>query len=129
MYNYARFDASRFLTMLRHANVTSLCAPPTVWRMLIQSDLGPKPAGLREVLGAGEPLNPDVIAQVQRAWGLTIRDGFGQTETTLQIGNTPGQPVKPHVVITSAPNIPPGEYPLGKISGMGGSQQAGLPTW
>ncbi len=47
------------------------------------------------MVGAGEPLNPEVIEQVRRAWGLTIRDGFGQTETTVQIGNPPGQPVKP----------------------------------
>ena len=46
-------------------------------------------------LSAGEPLNPEVIEQVQKAWGLTIRDGYGQTETTAQIGNSPGQPVKP----------------------------------
>ena len=50
---------------------------------------------LREVVGAGEPLNPEVIEQVREAWGLTLRDGFGQTETTLQIGNSPGQPLKP----------------------------------
>jgi acetyl-CoA synthetase len=50
---------------------------------------------LREAVGAGEPLNPEVIAQVQRAWGITIRDGYGQTETTAQVGNPPGQPVKP----------------------------------
>jgi acetyl-CoA synthetase len=95
VYNYSRFDADRFLTMLRHADVTSLCAPPTVWRMLIQADLGPTPAALREAVGAGEPLNPEVIAHVQKCWGLTIRDGFGQTETTALIGNTPGSPVKP----------------------------------
>ena len=95
VYNYARFDAERFLTMLRQADVTSLCAPPTVWRMLIQADLGPRPAALREAVGAGEPLNPEVIANVQKRWGLTIRDGFGQTETTALIGNTPGSPVKP----------------------------------
>ena len=59
---------------------------------------GPRAASdrpLREVIGAGEPLNPEVIEQVQRAWGITLRDGFGQTETTAQIGNPPGQPVKP----------------------------------
>jgi acetyl-CoA synthetase len=95
VYNYVRFDADRFLTMLRHADVTSLCVPPTVWRMLIQADLGPTPAALREVVGAGEPLNPEVIAHVQKCWGLTIRDGFGQTETTALIGNAPGSPVKP----------------------------------
>jgi acetyl-CoA synthetase len=49
---------------------------------------------LREVCGAGEPLNPEVIEQVQSAWGLTIRDGYGQTETTALAGNSPGQPVK-----------------------------------
>ncbi|MGO8962543.1 AMP-binding protein [Mycobacterium sp.] len=95
VYNYRRFDASRFLTMLRQAAVTSLCAPPTVWRMLIQADLGARPPMLREAVGAGEPLNPEVIEHVQKHWGLTIRDGFGQTETTALIGNTPGSPVKP----------------------------------
>jgi acetyl-CoA synthetase len=95
VYNYSRFDASRFLAMLRKADVTSLCAPPTVWRMLIQAKLGAKPPMLREVVGAGEPLNPEVIAHVEKHWGLTIRDGFGQTETTALIGNTPGSPVKP----------------------------------
>jgi acetyl-CoA synthetase len=94
-YNYSRFDAGRFLLMLADADVTSLCAPPTVWRMLIQADLGEKPPTLREVVSAGEPLNPEVIAHLQKRWGLTIRDGFGQTETTALIGNTPGAPIKP----------------------------------
>ena len=95
VYNYRRFDAAGLLHQLDRAGVNTFCAPPTVWRMLIQSDLGAKPQGLREILGAGEPLNPDVISRVADAWGLTIRDGFGQTETTLLVGNTPGQPVKP----------------------------------
>lgn len=94
-YNYTRFDAARFLRLLDHLDVTTLCAPPTVWRMLIQANLGDKPAKLREALGAGEPLNPEVITQVAERWGITIRDGFGQTETTALIGNTPGAPVKP----------------------------------
>ncbi len=106
VYNYARFDAAALLSQLRRAGVNTFCAPPTVWRLLIQSDLGPKPEGLREILGAGEPLNPDVIAQVERAWGLTIRDGFGQTETTLQVGNTPGQPVKPGSMGRPMPGVP-----------------------
>jgi acetyl-CoA synthetase len=81
--------------LVKH-RVTTLCAPPTVWRMLIQSpDLAATTTSLRELCGAGEPLNPEVIEQVRRAWGITIRDGFGQTETTAQIGNTPGQAVKP----------------------------------
>jgi acetyl-CoA synthetase len=96
VYNYERFDAEAMLDTLRDAKVTTFCAPPTVWRMLIQQDLAGWRDGLslRELVGAGEPLNPEVIETVQRAWGLTIRDGFGQTETTLQVGNPPGQPVK-----------------------------------
>jgi acetyl-CoA synthetase len=93
--NAARFSARRLLDTLTQCAVTSLCAPPTVWRMVIQEDLQAWRPPLREVLSAGEPLNPEVIEQVRRAWGLTIRDGYGQTETTAQIGNTPGQPVKP----------------------------------
>jgi acetyl-CoA synthetase len=106
VYNYTRFDAVALLNQLRRAGVNTFCAPPTVWRILIQSDLGAKPEGLHEVLGAGEPLNPDVIARVERAWGLTIRDGFGQTETTLQVGNTPGQPVKPGSMGRPMPGVP-----------------------
>jgi acetyl-CoA synthetase len=94
VFNYARFDAAALLGVMQRCEVSTFCAPPTVWRMLIQQDLSQHRLGLREVVGAGEPLNPEVIEQVQRAWGLTIRDGFGQTETTAQIGNTPGQPVK-----------------------------------
>lgn len=106
VYNYRRFDAAALLHQLDRAGVNTFCAPPTVWRMLIQSDLGAKPAGLREILGAGEPLNPDVIAQVEKAWGLTIRDGFGQTETTLQVGNTPGAPVKAGSMGRPMPGVP-----------------------
>jgi acetyl-CoA synthetase len=92
--NAARFSARRLLDTLTRCSVTSLCAPPTVWRMVIQEDLSAWQPPLREVLSAGEPLNPEVIEQVRRAWGLTIRDGYGQTETTAQIGNTSDQPVK-----------------------------------
>eukprot|EP01034_Spumella_vulgaris_P002289 gene2289-2977_t len=63
--------------------------------MLIQEDLKSCKTSLREVLAAGEPLNPEVIEQVEKAWGLTIRDFYGQTETTTQVGNPPGQPIKP----------------------------------
>jgi acetyl-CoA synthetase len=63
------------------SGVSTFCAPPTVWRMLIQEDLGASRVPLREVVAAGEPLNPEVIEQVRRAWGLTVRDGYGQTET------------------------------------------------
>jgi acetyl-CoA synthetase len=94
-YQFQRFNAAALLDQLVRCRVTTFCAPPTVWRMLIQEDLRRWPVTLREVVGAGEPLNPEVIDQVQAAWGLTIRDGFGQTETTAQIGNPPGLPLKP----------------------------------
>jgi acetyl-CoA synthetase len=106
VYNYTRFDAPSLLRVLRNHHVTSLCAPPTVWRMLINADLSGGPGDLREVIGAGEPLNPEVIAQVQRAWGLTIRDGYGQTEMTAAIGNTPGARVKPGSMGRPLPGIP-----------------------
>ncbi|MGW6356368.1 AMP-binding protein [Streptomyces sp. NPDC055092] len=95
IYNYSRFDAGAMLAQLERCGVTSFCAPPTVWRMLIQADLGSLRTPPTKVVGAGEPLNPEVIDRVHRAWGVQIRDGFGQTETTVQIGNSPGQQVKP----------------------------------
>jgi acetyl-CoA synthetase len=95
IYNYSRFDAERLLWVLSTYGVTTFCAPPTVWRMLIQADLSAVAVSPRECVSAGEPLNPEVIERVEHAWGLTIRDGFGQTETTAQIGNSPGQPIKP----------------------------------
>jgi acetyl-CoA synthetase len=94
-YDYSRFNAKAVLTMLARKPITTLCAPPTVWRMLVQEKLGDYPVSLREAVSAGEPLNPEVIERVQAAWGLTIRDGFGQTETTAVAGNSPGQAVKP----------------------------------
>lgn len=63
--------------------------------MLIKEDLAAWKPALRELVGAGEPLNPEVIGQVERAWGIRIRDGFGQSESSCQIGNSPGQPIKP----------------------------------
>lgn len=94
VYNYSRFDARRMLDTIARHRVDTLCAPPTVWRMLVGEDLAAFPVRLREAVSAGEPLNPEVIDRVRRAWGIVIRDGYGQTETTAQIGNPPGQPVK-----------------------------------
>jgi acetyl-CoA synthetase len=93
-FNYRKFQSPRILDALVKYNITTLCAPPTVWRMLVQEPLENYHVSLREVTSAGEPLNPEVIEQVKAAWGLTIRDGFGQTETTALIGNPPGQPIK-----------------------------------
>ena len=94
IYNYERFDAKALMEQMDRESVTSFCAPPTVWRMLIQADLTLLKNPPTKVVSAGEPLNAEVIDQVQRAWGQTIRDGFGQTESTVQIANTPGQPIK-----------------------------------
>ena len=106
VYNYQRFDPAALLAQLRERRVTTFCAPPTVWRMLIKADLADRPGSLREALSAGEPLNPEVIEQVRRAWGLTIRDGFGQTETTAQVGNSPGTEVKPGSMGRPLPGVP-----------------------
>ncbi|AGK50375.1 AMP-binding enzyme family protein [Burkholderia thailandensis MSMB121] len=94
-FNYARFEPKVVLDALVRYQVTTMCAPPTVWRMLVQQPLAAFPVKLREIVGAGEPLNPEIIERVKKAWGVTIRDGYGQTETTCLIGNSPGQPVVP----------------------------------
>ena len=104
--DYARFDPDTLVTRLRDERVTTFCAPPTVWRMLIKSDLSGGPGTLRELVSAGEPLNPEVIAQVRQKWGLTIRDGYGQTETTASVGNPPGAAVKPGSMGRPLPGVP-----------------------
>jgi len=90
-----RFDPRETLDILVKHEVTVFCAPPTVWRMLIQHDLAQWKVKLREANSAGEPLNPEVIERVLGAWGLTVRDSYGQTETTMMIGNSPGQRIIP----------------------------------
>ena len=92
--NQKRFNARGLLDTIVRCGVTTFCAPPTVWRMLIQEDLAAWKVSVKELIGAGEPLNPEVIDRVKSAWGITIRDGYGQTETTALVGNTPGQQVK-----------------------------------
>lgn len=142
VYNYTRFRAPEVLRQIVEHGVTTMCAPPTVWRILIQEDLGRWPVKLREIVGAGEPLNPEVIEQVRAAWGLTIRDGFGQSETTCQIGNAPGQPVKigsmgrplpGYLVILLGPDGQPGDEgelcldltdrPVGLMAGYDGDEE------
>lgn len=93
--DYSRFSARAVLDALHAYPVSSFCAPPTVWRMLVQEPLGPRPPHLRELASAGEPLNPEVTAHIRQAWGIGIREGYGQTETTAVIGTPPGLAVKP----------------------------------
>jgi len=95
VHNYSRFVPRRTLEVLETHEITTMCAPPTVWRMLILEDLTRHKVRVREALSAGEPLNPEVIEKVRQGWGTTIRDGYGQTETTAQVGNSPGQLIKP----------------------------------
>ena len=104
--HYERFDARSVLDQMARCGVTSFCAPPTVWRLLIQQNLASWRMSLREAASAGEPLNPEVIACVREAWGITVRDGFGQTETTAQIANPPGLPIKPGAMGRPLPGCP-----------------------
>jgi len=104
--HYERFDAGMVLQQMSRCGVTTFCAPPTVWRLLIQQDLKSWRLNLREASSAGEPLNPEVIECVRDAWGITVRDGFGQTETTAQVGNPPGLPIKPGSMGLPLPGCP-----------------------
>jgi acetyl-CoA synthetase len=132
--NQPRFDAKGLLATIGRCRVTTLCAPPTVWRLFIQEKLATFKVSLREVCGAGEPLNPEVIDQVRMAWGLTIRDGYGQTETTALAGNSPGQKVKIgsmgrplpgySVEITDSDGHPTNEGEVSLV--LGGERPAGL---
>ena len=84
------FDAKKTLELLAHYPITTLCGAPTVYRMVVLQDLSRyKFPHLRHCVGAGEPLNPEVIETWKRATGLVIRDGYGQTETVLVCGNHP----------------------------------------
>lgn len=103
VHNYARFDAKKTLGEVVRCGVTTLCAPPTVWRMFVLEDLAAYKVKIRDLAGAGEPLNPEIIERVRSAWGVTIRDGFGQTENVCLLGNFPGEKVKPGAVGKPSP--------------------------
>jgi acetyl-CoA synthetase len=103
VHNYARFSARSTLKQVERCGVTTLCAPPTVWRSCVLEDLSAYKLEVRDLVGAGEPLNPEVIEKVRRAWGISIRDGFGQTENVCLLGNFPGQPIKPGAVGKPSP--------------------------
>lgn len=94
VYNWLRFNAKTMLDVIVRHGVTTMCASPTVWRQLLNENLANYPVQLREVVSSGEPLDPEIVQHVEKRWGLTIRDGYGQTETTALIGNTPGAKIK-----------------------------------
>jgi acetyl-CoA synthetase len=103
IHNYARFDAKKTLGEVARCGVSTMCAPPTVWRMCVLEDLKSFPVKLRDLASAGEPLNPEIIEKIRAAWDITIRDGFGQTENVCLLGNFPGQKVKPGSVGKPSP--------------------------
>ncbi len=90
-YDFDRFDASDILPMFKKYNITTFCAPPTMYRMLIKEDLSRFDlSSIRYATTAGEALNPEVYFQFEKATGLSIMEGFGQTETTLTVANLVG---------------------------------------
>jgi len=93
-YYSGRFDPRHQLQALQDHGVTTFCAPPTVWRMFILEDLSKYRFRFRECVSAGEPLNPEVIDAWRKATGVTLRDGYGQSESTLMVGNLPGREIK-----------------------------------
>ncbi len=101
--NQPRFNARGMLDAIAANNVTTICAPPTVWRMFVQEDMKSWKTSLREVCSAGEPLNPEIIEHVQKVWDRTVREAYGQTETTVQIACFPGEVVKPGSMGQEAP--------------------------
>ena len=96
VYDFDRFDAEKILPMFAKYNITTFCAPPTMYRMLIKQDLSRFDlSSIQHATTAGEALNPEVYYQFEKATGLQIAEGFGQTEMTLGIANLVGQPLKP----------------------------------
>jgi acyl-coenzyme A synthetase/AMP-(fatty) acid ligase len=95
MYN-GRFEPKKELELLEKHQVTTFCAPPTEYRLLVKEELSRYDLSkLRHCTGAGEPLNPEVIDQWKGSYGLTIHDGYGQTESIILVGNFRGLPVRP----------------------------------
>ena len=96
VYDFDRFDAEKILPMFAKYHITTFCAPPTMYRMLIKQDLSRFDlSSIKHATTAGEALNPEVFRQFRKATGLEIAEGFGQTETTLSIANLVGQSLKP----------------------------------
>ena len=96
VYDFDRFDAEKILPMFAKYNITTFCAPPTMYRMLIKQDLSKYDlSSIHHATTAGEALNPEVFYQFEKSTGLRIHEGFGQTEMTLGIANLYGTEIKP----------------------------------
>jgi len=122
VYDFDRFDASKILPMFAKYHITSFCAPPTMLRMMVKQDISKYDfSSVKHMTTAGEALNPEVYRQFEKATGLRIMEGFGQSESTMLIGNMIGAPHKigsmgkpvPIYDITIRDNegkeVPPGE--------------------
>ena len=122
-YDFTRFDAEKILPMFAKYKITTFCAPPTMYRMLIKEDISKYDfSSVRHATTAGEALNPEVFVQFERATGLRIYEGFGQTETTLALANLIGDSLKPGSMGKPVPDygidlvdeecnsVPPGEH-------------------
>lgn len=95
VYDFDRFDAADILPMFAEHHITTFCAPPTMLRMMIKQDISKYDfSSVRHMTTAGEALNPEVYRQFEKATGLQIKEGFGQTESTMIIGNLVGKPHK-----------------------------------
>ncbi|MBO7214532.1 MAG: AMP-binding protein [Clostridia bacterium] len=95
VYDFDRFDASEILPMFAKHQITTFCAPPTMLRMLVKEDISKYDlSSIKHMTTAGEALNPEVYRQFEKATGLQIMEGFGQTESTMIIGNMTGAPHK-----------------------------------
>ena len=96
VYDFDRFHADKILPMFAKYHITTFCAPPTMYRMLIKQDLSQYDlSSIEHATTAGEALNAEVFYQFQKSTGLAVAEGFGQTETTLSIGNLRGTAIKP----------------------------------
>ncbi len=122
-YDFTRFDAESILPMFAKYKITTFCAPPTMYRMLIKEDMSKYDlSSIRHATTAGEVLNPEVFLQFEKLTGLKIHEGFGQTETTLSLGNLIGDDLKPGAMGKPVPDygidlvdengrsVPPGEH-------------------
>ncbi|MBC7093359.1 AMP-binding protein [Candidatus Bipolaricaulota bacterium] len=121
---YGKFDAERYLDLLTRYPVTKLCATPTEYRMIVQvPNLGRYKTSLKDALSAGEPLNAEPIEVFRDAFGVTIRDGYGQTESVCLVCNYPGLPVKPGSMGVPTPG--PGAIPIDEEGNPVGPGQVG----
>ena len=153
VYDFDRFDAADILPMFAKYNITTFCAPPTMLRMMVKQDISKYDfSSVKHMTTAGEALNPEVYRQFEKATGLQILEGFGQSESTMIIGNMTGAPHKigsmgkpapiydVDIVDSDGNPVPPGEtgeivinlkngYPCGLAVGYYGDDEKTKETW